>query len=546
MADDLISGLEVSAAPQGGEHPFEEALLRAASTPDLDPAAVFAEALARAVGARCVLVSTRSGRRRKRLAGHWVDGSPIGRPDKLFHLEELEAVARGGGAGWVRLETTGERWRAGLRLEGPREGAGVLLLEGGGAPPWQPRPGELIDPRRVALLASAAIAIGELKAENSRLDEELSLATQGRPSATMRRSTPAVRAMLEYALSGNPVAGSVSELFAQFPEIIGQSAAIGGVLQAVLTAARSDIPVLIEGESGTGKELVARAIHRVSRRGACPFVCENCGAVPESLVESELFGHEKGAFTGADRQKPGVFERANGGTVFLDEVGEMDVSLQRKLLRVLQEKEVRRIGGQETVAVDFRLLSATNRVLEEMVAAGKFREDLYYRLNVVTISMPAVRERPDDIPLLVRHFNQIFAAETGRNPIELTDRALEALCAYRWPGNVRELRNEVWGHSCSDRTLVDVEHLSPRILRGLPDSEESSTDSRPPQPPLFEVERGTVGALILDALRRSKGNRAEAARRLGISRASLYRRMAKYRLVDEAERSSRDSPPGDS
>ncbi len=315
----------------------------------------------------------------------------------------------------------------------------------------------------------------------------------------------------------------------QIPELVGRSAALAAVLDFVRVASLGDYPVLIEGESGTGKELVAKAIHRLSARSRGPFVSENCGALPETLVESECFGHEKGAFTGASSPKAGLFERARGGTVFLDEIGEMALTTQRKLLRVLQEKYIRRIGGDRLIPVDFRVISATNRNLEEMVAQGTFRKDLYYRLNVASICLPTLRERAEDIPLLLEHFNQTFARELGRPPLEFAPGALEALAKYPWPGNVRELRNEVLRLACSPERLVGVEELSPRIRQGA-----AASPQEKPERPLWQIERDVVGAAILAAIRTAKGNRAEAARRLGITRAALYRRVRRYRLFDDA------------
>ncbi len=530
-----VPPVETPVFPETACFTLEDAVLKAITSPVTDATAAFAEALARLLGARFALLYRGERRNGKRMAGRWADGRPINRPDKLIKIAEAETVAGSDSMGWIVLREADGLWRAGLSVKARERPPGAVLLEGAGTAPWARPPCERTDARRLVLLAAAVIAVGELKEDSSRIHDELLLLSRGRSSAAPGRLPATARPVLEYALSGKPIEGSISQLFLQFPEIVGSSPIIGGVLQSVLTAARSDIPVLIEGESGTGKELVARAIHRVSQRGRFPFVCENCGAVPENLVESEFFGHEKGAFTGAERQNPGVFERARGGTVFLDEVGEMDVALQRKLLRVLQEKEVRRVGGQDTIPVDFRLVSATNRILEDMVSKGKFREDLYYRLNVVTISMPALRERPGDILCLINHFSQLFAEETGRGRIEFTERALQALGIYQWPGNVRELRNEIWGHACSERTIIDVEHLSRRILRALPAEGDYLLRPRTATPPLYEFELGTVGAVIREALRRSRGNRAEAARRLGITRSALYRRMAKYKLFEDAE-----------
>ena len=219
---------------------------------------------------------------------------------------------------------------------------------------------------------------------------------------------------------------------------------IENVLSSILQIAGSDIPVLIRGESGTGKELVAAAIHRLSPRKEMPFVCENCGAIAEQLAEAELFGHEKGAFTGASIARTGLIERARGGTLFLDEVSEMEPSLQKKLLRVLQEKSVRRVGAIRTVPVDFRLVSATNRDLEKMVARKCFREDLYYRLNVTSIRLPALRHRREDIPLLVDHFVGIHSRKNRQEVPGFSSEILEILSAYDWPGNIRELGNEIW------------------------------------------------------------------------------------------------------
>jgi len=282
--------------------------------------------------------------------------------------------------------------------------------------------------------------------------------------------------------------------------------------------------VLIEGESGTGKELVARAIHRLGSRGGGPFVCENCAALPEHLFESECFGHEKGAFTGAVQQKAGLFERARSGTVFLDEVGELHLTMQRKLLRVLQEKQVRRVGGQDAIAIDFRVISATNRDLEAMVGAGAFRKDLYFRLNVSTILVPPLRDRPEDIPLLVHHFASLTARELGREPLILTAGALDAICRYRWPGNIRELRNEILRLACTGQLVADAHSLSPRVLRSLRQGEARAAQE---VRPLSEVEREA----ILAAMRASRGNRSETARRLQITRSSLYRKLERYGLL---------------
>ena len=225
----------------------------------------------------------------------------------------------------------------------------------------------------------------------------------------------------------------------------------------------SDVPVLIQGESGTGKELIARALHFNSKRKDHPFVSENCSAIPETLLESEFFGYEKGAFTGADQDKPGLFEIANGGTLFLDEISEMNLDMQAKLLRVLQEGEIRRVGGKKTIRVDVRLISACNRDLAEEVRKKRFRSDLFYRINVITIELPPLRERKEDIPLLVEHFLQRGAKKIGRKK-RISPRALEYLMEYDWPGNVRELENEIERAMVLAEDVITPDVLSPSIL----------------------------------------------------------------------------------
>jgi transcriptional regulator with GAF, ATPase, and Fis domain len=225
------------------------------------------------------------------------------------------------------------------------------------------------------------------------------------------------------------------------PEIIGESAAIRHTMQSVQRAAASDTTVLLEGESGTGKELFARALHALSERAGGPFIAINCAAIPDALLEAELFGYEKGAFTGATQRKPGRFELAQRGTLFLDEVGELPIALQAKLLRAIEIKRFERLGGTATIQVDVRLVAATNRGLRQAVAARQFREDLYFRLSVFPVTIPPLRDRREDVPLLARHFVERTGGELGRKALSLSDRALEVLCAHQWPGNVRELQN---------------------------------------------------------------------------------------------------------
>ncbi len=306
-----------------------------------------------------------------------------------------------------------------------------------------------------------------------------------------------------------------------FGEIIGESAALRRVLKQVETVAPTDSTVLIRGETGTGKELVARALHELSPRRERTFVKLNCAAIPTGLLESELFGHERGAFTGAVSQKIGRFELAHRGTLFLDEVGDIPLELQPKLLRVLQEQEFERLGSTRTVKVDVRLAAATHRDLARMVADGRFREDLYYRLNVFPVVLPPLRERRDDIPRLVRHFTQGFARRMGRRIETIPSAVMEALVRYPWPGNVRELQNVI------ERAVI----LSPGTTLQIPlgDLRPAATDAPAPADAavtLADAEREHILAALRDSgwvLGGPKG----AAARLGMKRSTLYKKMKK-------------------
>jgi DNA-binding NtrC family response regulator len=302
------------------------------------------------------------------------------------------------------------------------------------------------------------------------------------------------------------------------PEIIGKSEAMQEVFRMIERAGPTDKAILIQGESGTGKELVAKALHRASPRAERPMVVINCAALPESLLESELFGHEKGAFTGAIATKQGLFEVADGGTLFIDEIGELAGSLQAKLLRVLEDGSMRRVGSIKERRVDVRLLAATNRDMEKEVAAGRFREDLFYRINVMSLQLPPLRDRDGDIPLLVQRF---LGHEWTIQPT-----ALRSLEAYRWPGNIRQLVNALErAQIMADNKSIGVDDLPREVVTAAKLKSE-------PEPPVVEGGRlvDIQRAHILEVLRREHGNKARAARALGVNRRSLYRLMEKYNI----------------
>ncbi len=305
------------------------------------------------------------------------------------------------------------------------------------------------------------------------------------------------------------------------PALLGRSPLMTMVYKQIAHAAAADAPVLIIGESGTGKELVARAIHQHGNRSARPFVPINCGALTETLLESELFGHVKGSFTGAISDAKGVFQTAHTGTVFLDEVGEMSPALQVKLLRVLQEGEVRPVGASRTVKTDVRIVAATNVDVEKAVADGKFRQDLDYRLGVVVITIPPLRERRDDIPLLVERFMLAAASKAGKQ-VELAQPALAALATYHWPGNVRELENLIERLVVFSRSpTIDLADLPPTVTPRAPALEKRLFDDLPS---LEEIER----RYLLHVLEQVSGNRTRAAEVMGIDRRTLYRMAERF------------------
>jgi DNA-binding NtrC family response regulator len=320
------------------------------------------------------------------------------------------------------------------------------------------------------------------------------------------------------------------------PKMIGDDPALRRVMASVQRAAATDTTVLIEGESGTGKELVARALHTLSRRADAPFVAINCAAIPETLLESELFGHEKGAFTGAVARKPGKFEMANRGTLFLDEIGDLSLGLQAKILRALEEKRFERLGGTALVKVDVRLVAATNKNLRAAVAARAFREDLYFRLSVFPITMPPLRERKDDIPVLARYFVDRFSRDMKKKPLTIAPAALDALVQYRWPGNVRELQN------CIERAVIlaDGETIHPRHLNLSFQAEfDAATEADPwagfewtgtladvTRRAMVQAERRKLE----QALQEACGNKGRAAEILQVSYKTLLAKLKEYRI----------------
>jgi two-component system response regulator HydG len=311
--------------------------------------------------------------------------------------------------------------------------------------------------------------------------------------------------------------------------IIGRSQAMTSLLETVAQVATSEATVLITGDSGTGKELIAGAIHYNSNRKDGPFVKMNCAAVTETLLESELFGHEKGSFTGATRRKEGKFVQADEGSLFLDEIGEMSMAMQVKLLRALQEREITRVGGEEVIKVDVRVIAATNRDLKKAILDGDFREDLFYRLNVVTLDVPPLKDRREDIPLLAQHFLEVFSEKNNKKIKGITPQAMDRLLKYEWPGNVRELINAI------ERAVVLTrsEYLDgPDLPITIGDDVEmepliASSAINPANLPLEEVEKATV----LQTLESAGGNKSEAARRLGITRKTLHKKLKKYGVM---------------
>ncbi|HJU92152.1 MAG TPA: sigma-54 dependent transcriptional regulator [Pyrinomonadaceae bacterium] len=345
-----------------------------------------------------------------------------------------------------------------------------------------------LDPAELLHIVNQAARLRQLEIENRRLREELS-----RPPG--------------------------------FAHLTGTSQALERVLKQAKSVAATSATVLLSGENGTGKEMLARAIHQESPRASGPFVAVSCAALPEALIESELFGHEKGAFTSATQSHKGRFELANGGTLFLDEIGDLSAAVQVKLLRVLQEREFERVGGTKTLTVDIRLIAASNRDLEKEVAAGRFRQDLYFRLNVVPLHLPSLRERPDDIPILAAHFAAKSAQKYGQPTPELEPGLVEVLLDYDWPGNVRELENLIERLVVlSNTSTLGLEFVPEKMLRALPGTTPGDENT------LEGAVEAVKRRMIISALQAEGNNKVAAAKRLGISRSYLHRLINEFDL----------------
>ena len=330
---------------------------------------------------------------------------------------------------------------------------------------------------------------------------------------------------------GEKNAEEIQEI-AESGTIVGKSPPMVEVYKTVARVAPTKSSVLILGESGTGKELIAKAIHQHSLRAGQPFVAVDCGALSETLLESELFGHMRGAFTGAVADKRGVFEEAAGGTCFLDEIGDISPNMQAKLLRVLQEHEVRRVGGKDWIKVDVRVVAATNQSLAELVRKATFRQDLYYRLNVVAIELPPLWKRTEDIPLLSRHFLQRYSRENGKSINAISDKTMEVLCAYSWPGNIRELENAIeQAVALSNQAILTPDDLPLAVRENaasdlIDQKSQSEEFVFPDVPTLEEVKK----RYVLHVLKNSQGNVSRTAKLLNVDRRSLYRMLARYKI----------------
>ncbi|KAA3604495.1 MAG: FHA domain-containing protein [Planctomycetota bacterium] len=426
-----------------------------------------------------------------------------------------DAASDGEFAGVASLSDLGVRSLLAVPLRHGSETIGILLVD------HRLASGAFLQDEKELLAGLASVASTALGAARMR-----------RKLQSLKRRVSSLQRELGKRVTVRPEANSSPRNpQGRFGGIIGASAAMERMFAAMDRVMNSDVSVLIQGESGTGKEMVAQALHFGGPRAAKNFVTENCGALPDTLLESELFGHVKGAYTGATRDRVGRFEEAHGGTLFLDEVGEMSSAMQARLLRALQEGEVRRLGSDEVRKVDVRVICATNRDLVQEVEQGGFREDLYYRIKVVLLELPPLRQRQGDVALLAEHFLTAEAETLGRQSRELGAQALNRLEAYSWPGNVRQLRNEVRRLTLLGEGPIQMEELSAEIreepvaLHGDPGVDR----------PLPERIAAMEQAAIREALKAASGNRSQAAKRLGISRFALLRKIEKYNLLPEVQ-----------
>lgn len=407
----------------------------------------------------------------------------IGRSCSIFHCDVCERVRSGGGGHWCRLFDDGESHRKSCFFV-RKDGSCVHVL------------------KNAAVLRDAAgsvLGAVETVTDISELD---------------RRDQKIVE--LSRQLEGQP----------NFPGMVGSSPAMNNVFEIVEKAAQSEAPLIIFGETGTGKELVANAIHRLGKRRDRPFIQLNCAALNKSLLESELFGHVKGAFTGAYGHRQGRFEAANGGDIFLDEIGDLPLSIQVKLLRTLETKHVERVGDHRPINVDVRIITATNRNLEQLVAEGKFREDFYFRINVIPIHLPPLRERPEDIPALADHFIRRLRRKSGKDITGLSPEAMEQFMGHRWPGNVRELMGALeYAFVVAEQGLIRLEHL-PVQMKAPSHSWRSKGSSRAPA---IQDER----TALIEALIQCRGNQTRAARLLGVNRVTVWHRIKKHGIEIE-------------
>ena len=327
-----------------------------------------------------------------------------------------------------------------------------------------------------------------------------------------------------------------------FHGLIGKSPVMQNLFELIENVALSDAPVMISGESGTGKELVARAIHEASERKEKPFIKVNCSALNENLLESELFGHVKGAYTGAEKTRIGRFEAAHGGTIFLDEIGDISPAIQVKLLRTLEEKEIERVGDHQPIKVDVRVVSATNKDLETLIRMNRFRDDLYFRINVFPIHCPPLKDRLEDIPIIVRNFIRLNNEKSGKKILGMTPEAIEKITVYPWPGNVRELRNAIeYAFVLCPSGGIGVDHLPPKIV-GTPNICIEPQETEPQRSEVRTSERAATGipglkpadaakrAALINALRQTRGNRSEAAKLLGVSRVTVWKQIKRFKI----------------